>query len=302
LPPTGSPDINKNPNMSDFILDNEPIIRLSFFTGTLLFVALWEILAPRRKLSLSRWSRWPGNLGIVVLNTLILRVALPFAAVAVALLATEHGWGLFNLLELQGWPGFVLAIALLDLTIYLQHLMVHTVPLFWRLHRLHHADLDYDVTTGARFHPLEIMLSMGIKFGVILLIGAPALAVLIFEVILNASAMFNHGNIRIPKAIDQVLRWFVVTPDMHRVHHSIIPDETNSNFGFNLPWWDRIFGTYRGQPKDGHEGMSIGIEGFRDKRYQRLDRLLIQPFLRPSGDCASSGVRNKSGAEGDVRS
>ena len=280
--------------MQDFIMQNEPAIRLSFFAGVLLAVALWEVLAPRRKLSLSRLSRWPGNLGIVVFNTLVLRFAFPFAAVAMAWLAAERGWGLFNLVDVPYWLAVVLAVALLDLTIYFQHVMVHAVPLFWRLHRLHHADLDYDVTTGARFHPLEIILSMGIKLSVVSLLGAPALAVLIFEVLLNATAMFNHGNIRLPKRLDRVLRWFVVTPDMHRVHHSIIPRETNSNFGFNLPWWDRIFGTYRDQPKEGHEGMTIGIEQFRDKKYERLDWLLIQPFLGKTGDYAINREHGKS--------
>ncbi len=279
--------------MQDFIMQNEPAIRLSFFAGVLLAVALWEVLAPRRKLSLSRLSRWPGNLGIVVLNTLVLRFAFPFAAVAMAWLSAERGWGLFNLVDVPFWLAVMLSVVLLDLTIYFQHVMVHAVPLFWRLHRLHHADLDYDVTTGARFHPLEIILSMGIKLSVVFLLGAPALAVLIFEVLLNATAMFNHGNIRLPKGLDRILRWFVVTPDMHRVHHSITPRETNSNFGFNLPWWDRIFGTYRDQPKEGHEGMTIGIEQFRDKKYERLDWLLIQPFLGKTGEYAINREHGK---------
>ncbi len=277
--------------MSEFILQNEPVIRLGFFAGVLVAVALWEVLAPRRQLSLSRWARWPGNLGIVVLNTLVVRFAFPFAAVAVAWLAAERGWGLFNMVELPFWLSVLLAVVLLDLTIYFQHVMVHAVPLFWRIHRLHHADLDYDVTTGARFHPFEIVLSMGIKLSVISLIGAPALAVLIFEVLLNATAMFNHGNIRLPRALDRILRWFIVTPDMHRVHHSVLPRETNSNFGFNLPWWDRIFGTYRDQPEAGHLDMSIGISQFRDQKYERLDWLLIQPFLGRVGNYAINGSR-----------
>ena len=285
--------------MQDFIMQNEPAIRLSFFAGVLLAVALWEVLAPRRKLSLSRLSRWPGNLGIVVLNTLVLRFAFPFAAVAMAWLSAERGWGLFNLVDVPFWLAVMLSVVLLDLTIYFQHVMVHAVPLFWRLHRLHHADLDYDVTTGARFHPLEIILSMSIKLSVVFLLGAPALAVLIFEVLLNATAMFNHGNIRLPKRLDRVLRWFVVTPDMHRVHHSITPRETNSNFGFNLPWWDRIFGTYRDQPKHGHEGMTIGIEQFRDKKYERLDWLLIQPFLGKTGDYAINREHGKKRDKND---
>lgn len=275
--------------MSDFILQNEPVIRLGFFAGILVGVALWEVLAPRRALSHSRLTRWPGNLGIVVLNTLVLRVAFPIAAVAMAWLAADRGWGLFNLVDLPYWPAVILSVVLLDLAIYLQHVMVHAIPVLWRLHRMHHADLDYDLTTGARFHPIEIVLSMGIKLTVVTLLGAPPLAVLIFEVVLNATAMFNHGNIRIPAGIDRFLRWMVVTPDMHRVHHSVVPEETNSNFGFNLPWWDRLFGTYRDQPAAGHEEMTIGIEQFRDQKYLRLDWLLIQPFLGKIGDYAING-------------
>jgi sterol desaturase/sphingolipid hydroxylase (fatty acid hydroxylase superfamily) len=285
--------------MSAFILENETTIRLGIFAGVLLGVALWEVLAPRRKLSLPRLARWPGNLGLVALNTLVLRFAFPFAAVATAWVAVENGWGLFNVYGLPGWLAVGLAVLLLDLTIYIQHVMVHAIPLFWRLHRLHHADLDYDVTTGARFHPLEIILSMAIKIGAIILLGAPALAVLIFEVLLNATAMFNHGNIRLPRRLDRVLRWIVVTPDMHRVHHSVHPRETNSNFGFNLPWWDRLFGTYRAQPEAGHDGMTLGIEQFRDRKYARLGWLLIQPLLGRVGNYPinASRIRAKSNRE-----
>ena len=279
--------------MSELILQNEPIIRLGFFAGILVAVALWEVFAPRQALSHSRLTRWPSNLGIVALNTLVLRVVFPIAAVAMAWLAAEHDWGVFNLLDLPYWLAVALSVVLLDLAIYLQHVMVHAVPLLWRLHRMHHADLDYDVTTGARFHPIEIMLSMGIKLTVVILLGAPPLAVLIFEVVLNATAMFNHGNVRVPSDIDRLLRWFVVTPDMHRVHHSVAPEETNSNFGFNLPWWDRMFGTYRDQPAAGHEGMTIGIEQFRDRKYLRLDWLLVQPFLDEVGDYAINGGKER---------
>ncbi|MDN3721932.1 sterol desaturase family protein [Roseibium salinum] len=167
----------------------------------------------------------------------------------------------------------------LDLAIYLQHVMFHAVPALWRLHRMHHADLEFDVTTGLRFHPVEILLSMGIKLGVVMALGPPAVAVLVFEVLLNGTSMFNHSNVRIPAAIDRVLRLFVVTPDMHRVHHSIHPNETNSNFGFNLPWWDRLLGTYRPQPREGHETMTIGIEEFRTRRDLWLDRMLVQPLV-----------------------
>ncbi len=277
--------------MTDFVFANEIPIRLGFFAGMLTLVAVWEVLAPRRAPNFSRWVRWPGNLGIVVLNTVVLRIVFPVAAVGVALAASARGWGLAHLIELPDWLVVVLAVVILDFAIYLQHVMVHAVPVLWRLHRMHHADLAYDVTTGARFHPIEIVLSMVIKFAVIALLGAPALAVVIFEVLLNATAMFNHGNIRLPLAIDRILRWFVVTPDMHRVHHSIVPHETNSNFGFNLPWWDRLMGTYRDQPAAGHDAMIIGIEDFRSPADLRLDRMLIQPFRRTNDAYAINATK-----------
>jgi len=219
----------------------------------------------------------------VVVDTLLVRILFPTTAVGLALVAEAHGLGLFNMLVLPAWIGVVVSVILLDLAIYFQHVLFHAVPGLWRLHRMHHADLDIDVSTGLRFHPIEILLSMVIKLAVVIALGAPALAVLIFEVLLNATSMFNHSNIRIPERFDGVLRWFVVTPDMHRVHHSILPRETNSNFGFNLPWWDRLFGTYRAQPAAGHEAMTIGIEQFRDPRELRLDRMLLQPFHGDAG-------------------
>ncbi|MGD9728767.1 MAG: sterol desaturase family protein, partial [Nitrospiraceae bacterium] len=196
----------------------------------------------------------------------------------------SRGWGLLNVLELPRWPGFVFAVVALDLAIYLQHVMFHAVPALWRLHRMHHADLDLDTTTGARFHPIEILLSMVIKFAVIAALGAPPVAVVIFEVLLNATSMFNHANVRMPAGLDRLLRWIVVTPDMHRVHHSIIRNDTNSNFGFNLPWWDRLLGTYQAQPAEGHEGMTIGLDNFRDPKQLRLDRMLLQPFVGSMGN------------------
>ncbi len=268
--------------MFDAILQSEPVIRLSFFLGVFAVVAVWESAAPRRTRFLSRWRRWPSNLGIVVLNTVVLRLLFPVAGVGVALAASASGWGLFHLIDLPLWLEALLAVALLDAAIYLQHVMFHAVPVLWRLHRMHHADLDYDVTTGARFHPLEIILSMGIKLAVVASLGASPVAVILFEVLLNATAMFNHGNIRLATAFDAFLRLIVVTPDMHRVHHSVVPAEANSNFGFNLPWWDRLFGTYRAQPEAGHEGMDIGINDFRDPSEQRLDKMLLQP-LRQGG-------------------
>jgi sterol desaturase/sphingolipid hydroxylase (fatty acid hydroxylase superfamily) len=264
--------------MSDIALANEPLIRLLVFASIFAAMAAWEILAPRRERKLARGTRWPGNVGVVVVDTVLVRLVFPMTAVGLALVAEARGWGLFHALQLPSWANLLLAVIALDLAIYLQHVLFHAVPALWRLHRMHHADLEFDVTTGARFHPIEILLSMGIKLGVVAALGAPAAAVLLFEVLLNATSMFNHSNVRMPARFDRVLRWIVVTPDMHRVHHSIVARETNSNFGFNLPWWDRLFGTYREKPAAGHEGMTIGIEQFRDPAEQRLDRMLTQPF------------------------
>jgi len=248
------------------------------------------VFAPRRKRAFSRLTRWPNNIGIVVFNTVVMRVLFPTAAVGMALAAEANGWGLFNTFVVPEFLAVVMAVVIMDFAIYLQHVLVHAVPALWRLHHMHHADLDYDVTTGARFHPIEIVISMGLKLMVVSALGAPALAVLAFEVILNATAMFNHGNVHIPAGLDRVLRLIVVTPDMHRVHHSVIPKETNSNFGFSLPWWDRLFGTYTAQPQDGHEGMTIGIEQFRKGRDLRLDTMLVQPFLGNTGNYANTST------------
>jgi sterol desaturase/sphingolipid hydroxylase (fatty acid hydroxylase superfamily) len=265
--------------MGDFILSNQPVIRLSSFSLVLVVMALWEVMAPRRRRQLTRLARWPHNIGIVVVNTLLVRVLFPTAAVGMALYAESRGWGLLSGAKAPDWILVPLCVAALDLAIYLQHVMFHAVPLLWRFHRMHHADLDFDVTTGARFHPVEIVLSMLIKFAVIIALGPPAIAVLVFEVILNATSMFNHSNVRIAPVIDRAMRWLVVTPDMHRVHHSIEDDETNSNFGFNVPWWDRLLGTYRDQPRAGHEEMTIGIRGFREARVcDRLPGMLMIPF------------------------
>ena len=272
-------------NWSSWLLANEVPVRLSFFFGIFALMAVWELLAPRRVLTVSKTVRWINNLGLVFLNSLVLRLLFPAAAVGVAVVAKQHGWGLMNIYGIPLAPAVVCSVILMDLVIYLQHVMVHAVPTLWRLHRVHHADLDYDVTTGARFHPLEIVLSMLIKFATIMVLGPPVVAVVIFEVILNATAMFNHSNIRLPAGLDSILRLIVVTPDMHRVHHSVEDDETNSNFGFNLPWWDRLFGTYRDQPRAGHEGMTIGIHKFRDVRQvQWLPGLLVLPFIGKISD------------------
>jgi len=269
------------------VLGIEPVLRLSAFFGVLSVMAGWEFLAPRRALSVPRRTRWPANLGIVVLNTAVVRLVFPAAAVGMALFAQANGWGVFNHFGLPGWAALIAGIVLLDLAIYLQHVLFHAVPALWRLHRMHHADLDIDVTTGARFHPVEIVLSMLIKFAVIAALGVPPEGVLLFEVLLNATSMFNHANVRMPGRLDRALRAFVVTPDMHRVHHSLERDETNSNFGFNLSLWDRLFGTYRAQPRAGHEGMQIGIPEFRDRAdCAALPGMLTLPFrgrwLRPS--------------------
>lgn len=262
-----------------FILANEPAIRLGFFLGMFALIGIWEVLAPRRTLTVSKTLRWASNLGLVVLNTIVLRLIFPLAGAGMALFCAERGWGLLNHFQVPGIIAIPLAVIAMDFIIWLQHVMVHAVPVLWRLHRVHHADPDYDVTTGARFHPIEIILSMLIKFATIVVLGAPVVAVVIFEVMLNATAMFNHGNIRLPAALDRWVRRVVVTPDMHRVHHSVEDDETNSNFGFNLTWWDRLFGTYRAQPRAGHAGMTIGIRDFSDPHdVARLDGMLLLPF------------------------
>lgn len=267
---------------SDLLLSNEPAIRLGIFLGVLVAMAIWEVAAPRRRIEIPRVIRWTNNLGVVVVDTILVRLVYPIAAVGLALWAQAEGWGLFNLVDLPTWLEVLLAIILFDLIIYFQHVVFHHVPFLWRLHRMHHADTGIDVTTGLRFHPLEILISMALKFAAVLLLGPAAIAVLIFEVLLNATAMFNHSNVRIPGPVDKLLRLIVVTPDMHRVHHSIDRKETDSNYGFNLPWWDRLFGTYTAQPAKGHDGMTIGFVRFRSRRDHWLDRMLIQPFLGPA--------------------
>jgi len=272
--------------MADWITGNESLVRLSAFGGIFLIMALWELAAPRRPLTTSKAKRWLSNVGIVVLNTVLLRLLFGAAALLAATTASERDLGLMNYFDVPFWPAVIISVILLDMAIYLQHVMFHAVPAFWRLHMVHHADLDYDVTTGARFHPIEIILSMLIKIAVIFILGPPVVAVIIFEVLLNATAMFNHSNVRVPLALDRVLRWLVVTPDMHRVHHSIVPVETNSNFGFNLPWWDRFLGTYVDQPSAGHIGMTIGLRQFRDKKRASLPWMLLMPFIGRPGHYA----------------
>jgi sterol desaturase/sphingolipid hydroxylase (fatty acid hydroxylase superfamily) len=266
----------------------EPLIRLGFFFGVLVLMAVWEAVAPRRELVAKKPLRWASNLSLVVVNSIVVRVAFTLGTAAgvagVAVVAAERGWGLFNNLQSPPWLAVLASVVALDFIIYLQHVMFHAVPLLWRLHMVHHADLDIDVTTGIRFHTIEILISLGIKVAAIVLLGAPALAVLIFEVLLNATSMFNHSNVRMPLALDRLLRLIVVTPDMHRVHHSIESNETNSNFGFNLPWWDFLCGTYRAQPQAGHRHMTIGLSQFRDPRVERLPWMLALPFVGSTGN------------------
>jgi sterol desaturase/sphingolipid hydroxylase (fatty acid hydroxylase superfamily) len=262
---------------------NEVAIRLVFFFGVLALMAIWELLAPRRPLTISRTARWFANLAIISLNAALVRLLFPVLPVALALLAQKKGWGLLNYLDAPYWFAVIAGVIVLDLVIYLQHVMFHAVPALWRLHMMHHADLDFDLTTGLRFHPIEIVLSACIKLAAVLVFGPPVLAVLVFEVLLNGTSMFNHGNVRIPSSIDRLLRLFVVTPDMHRVHHSVVIKETNSNFGFNLPWWDRMLGTYRDQPAAGHQGMTIGLSQFRDSNLLTLPRMLALPFIGEPG-------------------
>ncbi len=262
----------------------EVLIRVSAFLGVLSVMAFWEVLVPRRRLTMSKVRRWVANLSVVVIDAGIIRLLFAAGAVGTALLATEQNWGLLNHVAWPSWVEIILAVIALDFTLYLQHVMFHAVPLFWRFHMMHHADLDCDVTTGLRFHPVEVVLSMVIKLAAIMVVGPSHYAVLTFEVLLNATSMFNHGNVRIPTTVDRVLRWLIVTPDMYRVHHSTRPRETNTNFGFNLPWWDRLLGTYRSQPEGGHEEMTLGLKQFRDPARLTLMGMLTLPFTGTTGN------------------
>jgi sterol desaturase/sphingolipid hydroxylase (fatty acid hydroxylase superfamily) len=271
-------------------MNSAETVRLGFFFGVFAAMALWELTAPRRQLTVRKTGRWLNNLGIVFLDTVMIRLLAPAAAIGVAAAANRNNWGLLPYLQLPEPFALLAGVLFLDLIIYLQHLMFHATPLLWRLHMVHHADLDIDVSTGLRFHPIEILISMGIKMGTVAMLGPPVAAVLIFEVILNGTAMFNHSNVRMPAAVDRILRLLVVTPEMHRVHHSVIIRETNSNFGFNFPWWDRFFGTYRAQPAAGHLGMTIGLSQFRQAERLTLPRLLILPFVGNPGLYPLSGI------------
>jgi len=271
--------IGRNLGMQNFIIMHEAQIRVCVFAGIFAAIALWELIAPRRVLQVSKIVRWANNLGIVVINTIILRLLFPTAAVGAAIFATSYNFGIFNFVLWPIWIEVLFSLIVLDLLIYAQHVMFHAFPTLWRVHRIHHADVDFDVSTGVRFHPIEILLSMMIKMAAICVLGAGPLAVIIFEVLLNGTSMFNHGNIKLPQLTDKWVRFVLVTPDMHRVHHSVIAEETDRNFGFNLSCWDRIFGTYKAQPYAGHRNMAVGLEQFREPWMQSLWKLILMPIL-----------------------
>jgi sterol desaturase/sphingolipid hydroxylase (fatty acid hydroxylase superfamily) len=272
----------------------ELLIRFGFFFGILVIMGLWEVVAPRRPLVTSKLTRWVSNLGLVSIDSVLIRFIFPMTLMGIAFVARQRGWGLLNQFQLSFWFHLILGVLILDFAIYVQHIMFHAVPLFWRLHMVHHSDMDYDVTTGIRFHPIEIILSMGIKIAVVFLIGSLPLSIPIFEVLLNGTSMFNHGNVRYPQSIDRWLRLLVVTPEMHRVHHSTIRWETNCNFGFNFPWWDRLFGTYRPQPAKGHLEMTIGLDQYKDPKKLTFFWLIALPFI---GKMGRYPMTPKSGAE-----
>ena len=263
-------------------MEHEALIRLSIFIGLFALLAAAEAYLPRRARQVPRKTRWRTNWGFSLLNTGALRLlafGLPLLAVGAAIDAAQNGWGLFNMLD---WPTgleIVLAILFFDFAIWLQHLITHKVPLLWRLHRVHHADTEIDVTTAIRFHPVEIALSMLLKIGLVYLVGPAALAIILFEIILNGTAMFNHSNLALPRWLDKAVRLVLVTPDMHRVHHSVHRSEHDSNYGFSLSMWDRIFGTYIAQPKDGHTKMKIGLQ-WQDPRPSKLGWSLWLPFMK----------------------
>jgi sterol desaturase/sphingolipid hydroxylase (fatty acid hydroxylase superfamily) len=261
-------------------MDETGKVRLVTFVVVLTLLAVAEQAWPRRARALRRVQRWPGNLGLVVVGTVLVRVVAPAGVVTGATIAETRGWGVLRATDVPPVVAWTVSVLVLDLAVYLQHVLMHCVPVFWRLHRVHHADVDLDATTGVRFHPIEYLLSLGWKSAVAMLVGAPAGAVVLFEVLLNATSMFNHANLRLPAPVNRVVRLMVVTPDMHRVHHSLDRREADSNYGFNVPWWDRLFGTYRPDPLHPHETMPIGVAGLGGAEAQRVDRLLVQPLRR----------------------
>lgn len=266
--------------MLELIQQNETAIRLTVFLGVFLLLAAWEISSPLRTLTTARTKRWFNNIALIITGTLLLRFVFPTAAIGIAILIEKNHWGILNYNQVPDGLRLILAIILLDLSIYFQHVMFHTLPLLWRFHSVHHSDHELDVTTGLRFHPFEILISMLVKFMTIAALGAPVLAVIIFEIILNATSMFTHSNIRINSTLERIIRWAFVTPNMHWSHHSVVENETNSNFGFNLSIWDRIFGTYLDAPASGTDGLTLGLTQFNDHpKWRRFRWLLYMPFV-----------------------
>ncbi len=264
-------------------MGSDDLVRVGSYLSVLVVMATWELLAPRRKQTASKLCRWGGNLTIVILNTVIARLLVAGGIVAAAAMAQERGWGLFNWVDWPDWLEFGLALVALDLVIYWQHQAFHLVPVLWRFHMMHHSDLDLDVSSGVRFHPVEVVISLAVKGAAVLALGVAPLAVVVFEIVLNSTALFNHSNVRMPLAIEPFLRWFIVTPDMHRIHHSVDPRETNSNYGFNVPWWDRLFGTYCAEPALGQTGMTIGLEHLGPPVCLNLFMMLRFPFVTRLG-------------------
>lgn len=277
-----------------FLDQYEGVIRFAVFAGVFVLMAVLEAVFPRKDRALPRAQRWLTNGGFVVIDTLALRLVLPVLAVGMAEIAARNGWGLFNSLALPFWLEVALAFVILDLLIYAQHVATHKIPVLWRLHKVHHADRDIDATTGVRFHPVEIVLSMTYKLLCVVILGAPALAVFLFEVVLNAAALFNHANVRLPSGVDRIARRVIVTPDMHRVHHSVHRQETDSNYGFFLSVWDRMFRTYIAEPRDGHDAMTIGLSGYQDEKPARLLWSLWLPFRRVPADAAGEGLSGRA--------
>ena len=260
-----------------WIIENESLVRLCVFFGLLAAMLAWEMAAPARRFEVPRLTRWSSNFGLVLIDTAVLRFAVPLLAIGVA----AQGWGLMNWAEVPPWLAIVLGFIALELLVYWQHRMFHEVPFFWRFHRVHHCDTGFDVTTGFRFHPAEAVISMLSKMAVVAMLGVPVLAVLIFEIVLSSTAVFNHGNVRLPRWLEPWARRFIVTPDHHRIHHSSVENETNSNYAFSISLWDHLFGTYQHAPTGGQQGMKIGLETLREAGDQRLDRLLLQPLKKP---------------------
>ena len=260
------------------LLEFESQTRLSAFVIMFMIMAFWELKAPYRQLRFARIKRWPHQIGLIILNTLSIRLFFPVAAVGTAHYMQQHNWGIMNWLDFNPVIATIGGFLFLDFAIYWQHVVAHRLDWFWKLHRTHHADTDYDLTTGLRFHPLEIILSMLIKMLVVMLLGIPATAVILFEIVLSGSAMFNHSNIKLPGKIEPILRKIIVTPSMHRIHHSTQQFEHDSNYGFFLSIWDRFFNSYTDKAMQDDQTMPIGLKIFRDKKQQQLDKILKMPF------------------------